>query len=232
MSEQTSERIDNMRVYESFRAVPKEAQKRFSNGRFSGTDINPMWRIKRMTEMFGMCGVGWYVEVVNRELREAHDDNGTVAAFCALNLYINVNGEWSKPIYGEGGNIYVTTTSKGYKQVDDDAFKKAYTDAFSNATKQLGLGADVWFENDKTNGSKYVSPTNVVPAQPATDPRETRDNTPIRPSDILDMLRAAETVAALSVIWKANTALIERDTNLRDAFTRRRVEIEQNNSNA
>lgn len=79
---------------------------------------------------------------------------------------------------------------------------------------------------------QYTAPAAVQQPQPATDPRETRDKAPIRPSDLLDMVRAAETVAALSAIWKANTALIERDGNLRDAFTRRRVEIEQNSNNA
>ena len=228
MSEQMKEKIDNMVVYNSFRNVPNEAKKNFNNGRFSGTDINPMWRIKRMTEMFGMCGVGWYVEVVSRELREAHDSNGTVAALCSLNLYVKVNGEWSKPIYGEGGNIFVTTTSKGYKQVDDDAFKKAYTDAFSNATKQLGLGADVWFEQDKTNGSKYVSPTTLTPAAPATEPT-TNKYAVQRPSDVLDWVRAAESVAELTAIWNANKAVIDRDGSLRNAFTSRKTEIEQNN---
>ena len=83
---------------------------------------------------------------------------------------------------------------------------------------------------------QYNAPAAAQQPQPATDPRETPDKpatkAPVRPSDILDMVRAAETVAALSAIWKANTALIERDGNLRDAFTRRRVEIEQNTSNA
>lgn len=79
---------------------------------------------------------------------------------------------------------------------------------------------------------QYNAPAAAQQPQPATAPRETRDKAPVRPSDVLDMVRAAETVTALSVIWKANAALIERDGNLRDAFTRRRVEIEQNTSNA
>ncbi len=230
MSEQMKEEVDNMMVYNSFRSVPAEATKKFNNGRFSGTDINPMWRIKRMTEMFGMCGAGWYVEVVSRELREAHDSNGTVAAFCALNLYVKVNGEWSKPIYGEGGNIFVTTTSKGFKQVDDDAFKKAYTDAFSNATKQLGLGADIWFENDKANGTKYVSPTTltpaavpeqVTPAAPLSIPTQ-----PLKYSDILDWVNGSQTIQDLTILWNINAETIKRYTNLQEAFTRRKNEIQ------
>lgn len=144
----------NMLYYEQLRAVPEDAQKEFNTGRFSGTDINPMWRIKRMTEVFGMCGFGWYVEIVNRHLKDSTDGQ-TICAFVSLNLYIKVNGEWSKPIYGEGGNTMCNVTKKGEHVTSDEAFKMAYTDAFSNATKQLGLGADIWFKNDKVHSTKY-----------------------------------------------------------------------------
>jgi len=141
--------MEKLETYEKLRAVPKEAQKQFNNGKFSGTDINPMWRIKKMTEVFGMCGIGWYVEVVNREMIKA--DNGEQSAFVSVNLYIKdeKSGEWSKPIYGEGGNSYEKVTRNGIS-VSDEAFKMAYTDAIGNAAKMLGLGADIWFANDKT----------------------------------------------------------------------------------
>jgi len=154
----------NLETYEKLRNVPKEAQKQFSNGKFSGTDINPMWRIKKMTEVFGMCGIGWYVEVVNREMIKA--DNGEQSAFISVKLYIKdeKSGEWSKPIYGEGGNSYEKVTRNGIS-VSDEAFKMAYTDAISNATKMLGLGADIWFANDKT---KYTEERNVTTRVVAT----------------------------------------------------------------
>lgn len=137
-----------MRFYEAMRAVPKEAQKSFDNGKFSGTDINPMWRIKILTEQFGPCGIGWYTEPVSRHMEQAED--GTTCAFVSINLYIKVDGEWSKPIYGEGGNTFATKTKAGYLSVSDEAFKMAYTDAISNAAKALGCGADIWFEKDRT----------------------------------------------------------------------------------
>lgn len=138
---------NNLEIYEKLREVPKEAQKEFSNGSFKGTDINPMWRIKKMTEVFGMCGIGWYYEVVNREIVESDD---VKSAFISINLYVKVGGDWSKPIYGEGGNCFRRTTSTGKTTISDEAFKMALTDAVSNATKQLGLGADIWFAQDVT----------------------------------------------------------------------------------
>ena len=153
--------MENLEFYEKLRAVPTEAQKPFNNGRFSGTDINPMWRIKKMTELFGACGIGWYYEVAQREIKVS-DDGKQGVVFMAVNLYIKQDGEWSKPIYGEGGNRFISGST-----LDDDCYKKALTDAVSNATKQLGLGADVWFERDKQDGTKYdaAKPVELTPQQ-------------------------------------------------------------------
>ena len=40
---------ENMSLYNRVRQVPEEAKKPFDTGRFKGTDINPMWRIKVLT---------------------------------------------------------------------------------------------------------------------------------------------------------------------------------------
>ena len=134
--------MDNMQIYNAGRAVPAEAQKQFSNGKFSGTDINPMWRIKKLTELFGPAGVGWYVDNV---VERCEEHGETTMAIVNLELYIKVDGEWSKPIYGTGGNVLL---NKG--RASDEGYKMAFTDALSIACKSLGIGADIWFANDTT----------------------------------------------------------------------------------
>ena len=146
-----AESNNNMRIYEASRAVPQEAQKQFNNGSFSGTDINPMWRIKTLTELFGPCGIGWYYDVVS-ERAEEHGDQ--TMAIVDINLYIKVDGEWSKPIYGTGGNSLKKATKNGVK-TSDEGYKMALTDALSVAAKALGIGADIYFGADKT---KYSEP--------------------------------------------------------------------------
>lgn len=152
--------MNNLDIYEAGRAVPPEAQKSFNNGRFSGTDINPMWRIKKLTELFGACGVGWYYDVVSER---AEEHGGMTIAVVDLNLYIKVGGEWSKPIYGTGGNTIVT--AKG--AVSDEGYKMALTDALSVACKALGIGADVYFSKDKT---KYTASAVAKSATTQTPP--------------------------------------------------------------
>ena len=152
----------NLSIYERVRNVPEEAKKAIEAGRLKGkNDINPMWRIKKLTEVFGPAGFGWYTEIV-RTWTEA-SESGEMAVFVDIHLFVKKDGEWSRPIFGNGGNRLIANEKK-YENgqyvlvpyLDDDAYKKAYTDAISVAAKALGIGADVYFEKDVT---KYDSQT-------------------------------------------------------------------------
>lgn len=139
---------NNLHYYELFRAVPEEAKKTIGAGRLKGfTDINPMWRIKVLTETFGMVGVGWYYDVTKQWTVDGSD--GQICAFVNIDLYVKVDGEWSKPIFGNGGSDYIAKESKGL-YTNSEAYKMAVTDAISASCKLLGIGADVYFEKDRT----------------------------------------------------------------------------------
>jgi len=61
----------SMIIYNAVRNPPKEALKPIKGGRLSGlTDINPMWRIKALTEQFGVCGVGWKYIIAKQWIEE------------------------------------------------------------------------------------------------------------------------------------------------------------------
>lgn len=156
--------MDNLDIYNASRSVPQEAQKSFNNGRFRGTDINPMWRIKKLTELFGPCGIGWYIEVLRKELIPLDDE---IMASVDINLYIKQGGEWSKPIFGTGGNKLLSSTKSGL-QVSDEGYKMAYTDAISVACKALGIGADIYFSADKSSKyAQYYTQNQPDPAEEA-----------------------------------------------------------------
>lgn len=167
--------MDNLYIYNQVREVPREACKQFNNGRFSGTDINPMWRIKTLTEQFGPAGLGWYYEVLSERAERVDDTH--MMAIVDLNLYVKHEGEWSKPIYGTGGNMILTQTKSG-TQVSDEGYKMALTDAISVACKALGIGANVYWQADRT---KYT----------AAQPQEMPDPAPAQEGDLHTRLRAA-----------------------------------------
>lgn len=168
--------MDNLHIYNRVRSVPDTACRKISAGRLNGkTDINPMWRIKTLTEQFGPCGIGWYYDV-DRQWTETHGDE--VAAFVNIRLYINVSGEWSKPIFGTGGSMFAEVQRSG-THVSDECYKMATTDAISVACKQLGIGADVYWDAD---ASKYTSCVE-------TDREENSKNETTQEDDVPDEIK-------------------------------------------
>lgn len=139
--------MGNLDVYNKFREVPDNAKRNIAAGRLKGkTDINPMWRIKCLTEQYGPCGIGWYYVPVQKWI-EKHGEE--TAAFVDIELFVKVDGEWSKPISGTGGSMLAAKEKSGI-YVSDECYKMATTDALSAACKQLGIGADVYWAGDST----------------------------------------------------------------------------------
>nr|DAF68173.1 MAG TPA: Rad52/22 family double-strand break repair protein [Caudoviricetes sp.] len=150
--------MEKMELYDSFRAVPENAKRSINAGRLKGkTDINPMWRIKALTERFGPCGIGWKYEIVNQALQNGA--NGEIAAFVDIRLCYKVDDVWSEPVYGVGGSMFVAKERNGL-YTSDECFKMALTDAISVAAKALGIGADVYWQADAT---KYTPPQTALP---------------------------------------------------------------------
>ena len=147
--------MGNLDLYNKVRTVPPEAQKKITGGRLNGmTDINPMWRIKALTEQFGPCGFGWKYVIEEKRLEKGGKDE--IAAFVDINLYVKYDGEWSAAIPGTGGSSFVSLEKNGL-YTSDECFKMALTDAISVACKALGFGADVYWDKDRT---KYTESGN------------------------------------------------------------------------
>lgn len=147
-----------MDIYDSVRVVPESAQRKITGGRLNGkTDINPMWRIKTLTEQFGPCGIGWYVEILDQWLTPGA--NNEIAAHVKIALRIKDESvDWSQPIIGIGGSMFVANENKG-AYTSDECFKMAYTDAISVACKMLGIGADIYWNADSTKYSNTSQQT-------------------------------------------------------------------------
>lgn len=153
--------MENMKIYDAVRVVPDGAKKEIQAGRMKGkTDINPMWRIKVLTEQFGPCGIGWYYKTTNKWIERYGDE---AAAFVEIEMFVKVDGEWSMPISGTGGSMFVAKEKNG-PYVSDECYKMATTDAISVACKQLGVGANVYWDKD---GTKYTSHDSKPDSKPS-----------------------------------------------------------------
>lgn len=153
--------MDNLEIYNKLKSVPQEAQKKITGGRLSGmTDIKPMWRIEKLTEIFGPVGLGWYTHTLNKEIIEGA--NGERIAVVDIELYVNYKkplnldtDTWSLAIEGSGGSSFIAKEKNGL-YTSDECFKMAFTDALSVACKSLGMGADVYWGDSKYNTNQIT----------------------------------------------------------------------------
>lgn len=206
--------MDNLKLYNAVRAVPEEALTPFDNGSFSGTDINPMWRIKTLTEQFGVAGIGWHYEVLNRWTEAVGTD---IIVYVEINLYVKMNNEWSKPIYGIGGNRCLMQGKKGIR-ISDEGYKMALTDALSVSCKALGIGADVYFEKDRTKYTQASEEPSQAQVQ-VTQPKPVT-NVPSMPS-VETCIAEANSVKSqqeLLDVWNRYKAFYGADTAFKKAI--------------
>lgn len=116
-------------------------------GGFSGTALKPMWVWQRLTEEFGPCGTGWgFGEPTFQVVPTATE----ILVYCTVSAW---HGSPENLLYGVGGDKALTVNKYGPSS-DDEAFKKAFTDALMNAFKFIGVGADIHM--GLFDDSKYI----------------------------------------------------------------------------
>ena len=148
--------MENLKLWDSCKAVPVSYQKTITGGRLNGmTDIKPQWRYQKMTELFGVVGFGWKFEIAKEHIVDFGNDLNEKMINITVHLFVKINDKWSDPIIGYGGSMLVTKEKLGLHN-SDEAYKMALTDALSVAMKMLGVGAEIYLgENSAT---KYTKP--------------------------------------------------------------------------
>tara|TARA_Y100001933_G_scaffold90783_2_gene91775 strand:- start:3596 stop:4240 length:645 start_codon:yes stop_codon:yes gene_type:complete len=121
--------------------------KRFSRaGGFKGTATKPIWVYRRLTEQFGPVGEGWGHSKPDFQVVPGANDE--VLVYCTVECW---HTDRRNGFFGVGGDKAVAKNKNGLFS-DDEAFKKAFTDAVMNAFKSVGVAADVHmglFDDDK-----------------------------------------------------------------------------------
>jgi hypothetical protein len=173
LAKMDEQRSKNLSIWTALGKTDPKHTKQFSRaGGFKGTAIKPIWITQRLTEQFGPCGEGWGFERPEFQLVNAANE---ILVYCTVTAWYVHDGK-QHFIYGVGGDKVVTQRQSGSFN-DDEAFKKAFTDALGNAFKFVGVGADVHmglFED-----SKYLAEVTAEfhpkPDNPATGERGPRN---------------------------------------------------------
>ena len=133
----------NMEIWNALNKTNPEFTTKFN--KFGGkelTTIDPHYQIQMMTDLFGPVGKGWKYNV------EYKYQDGLVFAEVCVQYY--QDHKW----YEYGPVCSVQNLSKKNGGLDDEAPKKAMTDAMTKAFSHLGMSADVFL--GKHDDSNYV----------------------------------------------------------------------------
>ena len=140
------------RLWDTFAETDPSYTKQFERpGGFRGTSINAVYRLRKMTQQFGPCGLNWGIDPPQFTYHPGPE--GEVLVFCTVLVWYVENGVRAV-IPGVGGDKVIGKTKNGLR-TDDEALKKAYTDATSNALKHLGMDADIHL--GMYDDSKYLN---------------------------------------------------------------------------
>lgn len=148
---------DNLEFWNKLSKTDPKHTKGFKRaGGFTGTAIKPIYQLEKMTEVYGPIGRGWGMTEPTFQI--VPGVNQEVLVYCTVGVWAE---NPDRPFYGVGGDkvvVYVKANEQ-YKRPerwenDDEAFKKAFTDAVGNAMKHLGMSADVHM--GLFDDSKYV----------------------------------------------------------------------------
>jgi len=132
---------------EKFRLMarpPKEALRTIDFGKLKNkTDINPQWRIEALTDVFGLCGVGWYYEIMAIDYQDVQA-TGEKMVYVTVGIHVKQeDGTWSAPVIGIGG-VFTIIKDKNGIHGNDEAFQMALTDAIGKAAKCVGIANDIY----------------------------------------------------------------------------------------
>lgn len=136
-----------MNMSEKFKLMarpPQEALNTIQFGKLKGkSDINPQWRIEALTEVFGLCGVGWYYEILAVDYQDVVE-TGERMVYITIGIHVKQeDGTWSAPVIGIGGDFTIVRDKNGIHG-NDEAFQMALTDALGKAAKCVGIANDIY----------------------------------------------------------------------------------------
>lgn len=228
----------NLSLWNDVCRPPRDALKEFNRGGgFRGTSIKPMWLVRRATEVFGMQGTGWGFELLGSgtldgaPLLPSHD-NPHVAAmtekvFWVLGhvWYLDPEGRERRATSPQYGQTTMVGTNKNGPFTDEEAPKKAMTDAMSKCLSHLGFGADVHM--GQWDGCKWT--TAQTGAEDAPKPKAPRAESE-QSKDFRARIAACRDAAELAAVGaeiKAHQSLTQDDRDvLAKAWLARQKEVQ------
>lgn len=145
--------MTNLSVWNQVEKTDPSMTEKVNFGAFKFTTIDAQYQIKRATEVFGPCGIGWGISDSKYTLLvvDPADRNYTVLEYTAT-LWFNHDGKTGSFDISSDIDLF-ENTKNGWKKTKDP-HKKVRTDALTKGLSWLGFSADVFM--GKFDDMKYV----------------------------------------------------------------------------
>jgi len=200
---------DNLSIWKQLERTDPDHTKPFKRGGgFKGTAIKPIYTVKKMTEAVGPAGKGWGMGEPSFQVVPGVNDE--VLVYCTVSVWWD-DGTERREVFGVGGDKVVSHIKANDQynrperwENDDEAFKKAFTDAVGNGMKHLGMSADVHM--GLFDDSKYVQQVAAdlhAEEQPEPPKAKALPKAAARPleQEMRDELDACMTLDDLQRLW-------------------------------
>lgn len=161
---------------------PKYTKPFTRGGGFRGTAINSTYVVRRLTDEFGPCGMGWRLVIESDRTEPGHTlRNGDRAIVHVVrgHLEYKIDGQWhaTGPQFGQ---TMLVDENKNGTFTDEEAPKKSITDCLSKCAVLLGITADIHLGMFDDN--KYVNARRAEEEARANPPPNPRPPSPIKPA--------------------------------------------------
>ena len=147
---------ENLTLWHAVEKTPLEHVKPITGKSYSGNSPKPHYLIRKATETFGPCGIGWGFTV-----EERIEDGAWIAEGFYEKLHIAKVRVWFKwggergEVEHIGGTVFSGRRKNGQAFSDEDAPKKSVTDALVKALSMIGFAGDIFM--GRYDDSKYVA---------------------------------------------------------------------------
>ena len=146
----------NMALWDSVEKTPVEQTKPITGKQYRGNSPKPHFLVKRATEAFGPCGIGWGFNIVEEKIVDGQvykDGTAERMHYAKVRVWYMQGGQKGE-VEHVGGTIFSGKRRNGDGYTDDDAPKKSVTDALVKALSMIGFAGDIFL--GRYDDSKYM----------------------------------------------------------------------------
>jgi len=212
--------MNNREFWDRVKKTDPRRVKQITGKQYKGNSPQPYYLVERMTEEFGMCGLGWGLNIKNERMERMSEHD--ILHVAVVELWYRHDGETGR-IEQIGQTKAAYMSSKGTLVVDEDAPKKSVTDAMTKCMSYLGFSGDIF--SGHWDDSKYVQALTEEFLKGEADKQRKEDL-----AEAAQQIKAADSLESLKDVFAgwyrhfANDA--EAQTQAKAEYDQRKNELE------